>query len=412
MKKRSVLFCLCCLISLFILTSCGSGSTPSESEGTNVKGDSWEEKYGALVNVDYDAINAALPALTEEEKNKVVEIGFRDCDHMIAGPIGEAAGIYENLGIKFNLTKTGKVYEAMSAGQMDAAYMGFAAGQVTAINNGAPFAIASGNHTGGSWYLVVSNDIKTADDLLGKRLAIGSNAATTTSWNEVAQAVGCPVDVSNYEVFDMKDYDEYFAFKAGQLDGFTCCDPWGSYAEYEGVGHILATSWGSATNETSGENAGIHCVLGANTDFLKNYPNLATRLMYAHVLSIQYLYQHPYKAAEIFSEYFDVPVEVSLRTIWTKIIAEGRTINWEMSEGNFKTWFAEHDRWNIPEDYYPDLTMDELDKVWAPDAMNRAYECGVPDFQKFIEEKVDPVLPIGMTFEEFMKVAKEIDGIA
>lgn len=410
MKK--LLIVLMSLILVCFMGACGDQGDDQQSNQGNVSSEgSWEEKYGALVNVDYDAILASLPELTEEEQNKVVEIGFRDCDHMVAGPIGEAAGIYENMGIKFNLTKTGKVYDAMSAGQMDAAYMGFATGQVTAINNGAPFCIVSGNHTGGSWYLVVTDDIQTPEDLIGKRLAIGSEAETTTGWVEVATAIGAPVETDNYEVFDMKDADEFFAFQNGQLDGFTCCDPWGSYVEYLGIGHIMATSWGSATAETSGETAGIHCVLGANRDFLEQYPNLAVRLMYAHVLSIQYLYQHPYKAAEIFSEYFDVPLEVSLMTVYNKIVKEGRTINWEMSEDNFQTWFNEYERWGITGENAPALTMDELDKVWDHTAMDAAYEAGCPVFSEFISEKVDKVFPVGMTYEEFETVAKEIDGI-
>jgi len=386
-------------------------SAPQESKAPEVKELSWEEKYGAYVNVDYEAIIATLPELTEEEKNYTVELGFRDCDHMVPGPIGEAAGIFENLGMKVNVTKTGKVYEAMAAGQMDLAYMGFGAGQVRSINNGAPYCVLSGNHTGGSWYLVVRNEIETIDDLLGTKLAIGSGAETSTSWREVAAAIGAPYEIENYEVFDMSDSDEYFAFKAGQLDGFTCCDPWGSYAEFEGIGKIMGTAWGTATAETSGSTAGLHCVLGANRDFIANYPNLAIRMVYAHALSIQYMYQHPYRAAEIFAEYFDVPVEVGLRTIWIKGIAEGRTINWELENSHFETWLAQYERWGIPAEDSPEITIENIDKVWDRTVMDNVYDLGIPQFSDFIDDKVDKVLPIGMTFDEFMVVAKEIDGI-
>ena len=406
MKKQGRIgaFLLMLLMMLQVLTACSS-DTSSIPESNEVN-----EKYEALVNVDYDKIIASLPELTEEEKDHIVEMGFRDCDHMVAACIGEAAGIYENLGMKVNVTKTGKIYEAMAAGKMDCAYMGFG-GLVKSVYKGAPICIAAGNHTGGSWYLVVSNDIEKPEDLIGKKLAIGSGAEKSTSWHEVAEDIGIPVEISNYEVFDMKDKDEYFAFKAGQLDGFTCCDPWGSYAEYEGVGKIMSTSWGAASGNTEGDEAGIHCCYGFNTNFIEEFPNLATRLMYAHILSVQYMYQHPYRAAEIFTDYFGVPLEVSLRTIWVKMLEEGRTITWDLVENNFKVYLDEYERYGIaPEDRAPS-ELDNLEKVWNREPMENAMACGAPDFAAFISDKVDPVYPVGMSFEEFLTVAKEIDGI-
>lgn len=410
MKKQWRLGSLLLVLFMMLqfLTACSSdtSSTPESKEQSN----GVNEKYEALVNVDYDAIIDSLPELTEEEKDRVVEMGFRDCDHMVAACIGEAAGIYENLGMKVNVTKTGKVYEAMAAGKMDCAYMGFG-GLVKAAYKGAPICVAAGNHTGGSWYLVVSNDIEKPEDLIGKKMAIGSNAETSTSWNEVAEDAGIPVEIDNYEVFDMKDKDEYFAFKAGQLDGFTCCDPWGSYAEYEGTGKIMATGWGAASGNTSGPDAGIHCSYSFNTNFTDQYPNLATRLMYAHILSVQYMYQHPYRSGEIFAEYFDVPLEVGLRTIWVKMLEEGRTITWDLVEENFEVYMNEYERFNIPQEDRAPLELDNLEKVWNKEPMENAMACGAPDFETFISEKVDPVLPVGMSYEEFLAVAKEIDGI-
>lgn len=413
-SKKIAMFAVCLLCAAGLLFAFGRGreATAPVAGGTDprTRPENWEEKYGSLVNVDYDAILAALPPLTDEEQKKVIQMGFRDCDHMVAAPIGEAAGIYKNLGLNVQVTKTGRVYELMAAGQMDAAYMGFGSGQVRAIENGAPFCIAAGNHTGGSYYLVVRSDLNTAEELIGAKLAIGSGAEGSTSWHEMAHALGVPVGVANYEVFDMKDVDEYFALKAGHLDGFICCDPWGSYAEYEGVGRIMATSWGSVTSETSGENAGIHCVLGANTDFLSDYPNLAVRVMVAHVLSLQYMYQHPYKAGQIFAEYFDVPDVVGLRTVWVKTNVEGRTNNWELEQANFRVWLHEYERWGIVGDDRPDVDLNDLGKIWRRETMDRAME-HLPEFGDFIREKVDPVFPMGMSFEEFLAVAREIDGV-
>ncbi len=401
---RMTAFLLVLLIILQLLTACGSDTSSTQAPKEK------NEKYEELVSVDYDEIIDSLPGLTEEEKERVVELGFRDCDHMVAACIGEAAGIYENLGIKVNVTKTGQVYETMAAGKMDCAYMGFG-GLVSAVDQGAPISVASGNHTGGSWYLVVSNDIENPEDLIGAKMAIGSGAEKSPGWHQVAKQANIPIGIDNYEVYDMKDQDEYFAFKAGQLDGFTCCDPWGSYAEYEGIGKIVGTDWGAESGETEGDEAGICCVFGFNNDFIEKYPNLATRLMYAHILSVQYLYQHPYRAAEIFSDYFGIPIEVSFQTIWVKIIEEGRTITWNMVDNNFAVYLERYAYHGIEPEDIPPLELDNLEKVWVKEPMENAMACGAPNFETFISEKVDPVFPIGMSFEDFLEVAKEIDGI-
>ena len=160
----------------------------------------------------------------------------------------------------------------------------------------------------------------------------------------------------------MSDKDEYLRLLPSWM--LTCCDPWGSYAEYEGIGTMLATDWGASKGMTEGKDAGIHCVFGFNTDFIEKYPNLTTRLMYAHILSVQYMYLHPYRAAEIFADAFDVPVEVALRTIWVKATQEGRTITWEMYPENFAVFLEQYEKYNIPEDARPPLELDNLDKVW------------------------------------------------
>ena len=39
-------------------------------------------------------------------------------------------------------------------------------------------------------------------------------------------------------------------------------------------------------------------------------------------------------------------------------------------------------------------------------------DAGVDDFESFIKESIDPVMPIGMTFEDWYNKAKEIDNIS
>jgi NitT/TauT family transport system substrate-binding protein len=174
--------------------------------------------------------------------NYVVQVGYYNCDHMTAAPIAKDAGIYEALGIKVNVTGNGKVPDAMTAGQMDVGYVGTGTIEL-GILKGAPIFAPADNFLGGSWYLVVSNDIKDAKDLVGKRVALGVEPEKRSStWCRLADQLGIPRNESAYQnVAISGDSNKYLAMVAGQLDGFTCCDPWGSMAEYNKTGHIVGT---------------------------------------------------------------------------------------------------------------------------------------------------------------------------
>ena len=54
--------------------------------------------------------------------------------------------------------------QAMASGEMDVGYQGIN-GAIRSVNNGAPLFMAAANHLGGSYYLVVSNDIEKPEDL-------------------------------------------------------------------------------------------------------------------------------------------------------------------------------------------------------------------------------------------------------
>lgn len=96
---------------------------------------------------------------------------------------------------------------------------------------GSPIFTAADNHVAGSYYLVVSNDIKNPSDLIGKKVALGTDAEKNNPcWVQIANNLGIPVDSKKYENFDMSNQDAYLAMKTGRLDGYLCCDPWGSMA--------------------------------------------------------------------------------------------------------------------------------------------------------------------------------------
>jgi len=393
MKKRIISLVLILATSLTLLSACTDSS-----------------KETVIQEIDYDpAAEVAkyeLGEIPEEDKDFVVQMGYRDCDHMVAAIIGEKAGIYEALGLNVVVTKTGKIMEAMSSGEMHVGYQGIE-GAIRSVNQGAPLFMAAANHVGGSRYFVVSNDIKEPKDLIGKKLAIGSGSELSPEWRRWTGELGIPMELKNYEVVDMGDKDKVFALKAGQLDAFSCCDPYASLAEFEGVGKIMAVAWGSHVSDSKEEGWGMCCIYCMNNDFLEQHPELARRLVLAHALSIKYMYEHPYNAAMMFAEGFGVSPEVALRTIYMKTVAEGRTITWQFTEENLNNFIQYYYDYNIPEDEIPKI--EDINKFMSKNLLET---CGIEDFETFLKEaKIDENFPIGISFNEWLEKAMAIDGI-
>ena len=196
MKKRLVAVLLVAAMSMSLLTACHDSS---ESKATiDIK------------QTDYDPEEAVkdfeFGELNETEENYTVEMGYNNCDHMVAAIIGEKAGIYEAMGLKVNLTKSGETTKALISGAMDVGYIG----------------VGASNHTGGSRYLVVSNDISDPSEIEGKTLAMPAKPSENSEWRGWARDYDVSYNAEDYNIVSMGQQDALFALKAGQIDGFVC----------------------------------------------------------------------------------------------------------------------------------------------------------------------------------------------
>ena len=212
MTMRKRLLCLMLAASMLIvgLTGCKDSSNDTNTVQVDYNAEEEVAKYK-----DY------LGEIPEADKDYVVELGYRNCDHMVAALVGEGSGIFDALGLTVNITKTGQIMEAMASGEMDVGYQGIQ-GAIRSVNNGAPLFMAAANHLGGSEYLVVSNDIQEPEDLIGKKLAIGNEPWKSPQWSNWAEDLGIPVMTEgNYEIVDMGETDALLAMKAGQVDCFS-----------------------------------------------------------------------------------------------------------------------------------------------------------------------------------------------
>lgn len=375
------------IMGILVFTGCGNKQALQQSDKSG-------ESLAAQLTKTYN-----LKPLSTEDAKYTINMGYYNCDHMTAACIGKDAGIYEALGLKVNLTGNGNVPEAMSAGKMDVGYAGWTT-TLRAVPKGTPLFIAAQNHTGGSEYLIVSKEIKKPEDLIGKKVSFGTDPETNSiNWAEWADQLNIPVDITKYENFNMSDQDEYFSLKAGKLDAYICCDPWGSMAEYEDTGRVMIRQETMRDGEL-----GTCCKVAMHTKFAEAHPELAKRVLLAHTLSIQYMYEHPYKAAEIFAKNYNVPLEVGLMTMWKKTNEEGRTISWDLNMDELKNQLAAMQKYNVQSD---------VNTVRVEDYVNTTYfdACGAKDFKTFIKESVDPIFPLGMSFEDWKVKAKEVDNI-
>lgn len=326
-----------------------------------------------------------------------IKLGYYNCDHMTAAPVAVEAGIYKDLGLKVETVGNGKVPEAMAAGQMDAGYIG-TKGLVGAIPKGSPIVVAANNHKGGSEYLVASNDIKDPKDLIGKKIAADPDGDLLWT-TDYGPQTGLPVDSSKYECVNIdSSKDAYLAMKTGQIKAFSTCDPWGSVAEFEKTGKIIATS--KYKEESTGKEYNC-CSFALNTNFIKEKPELAEKLVLAHTKAIEYIYTNPVESAKIFAKAYSVDEEVALMTIYKKTVGEGRTLTWKITGDEYKNNLALYKEHKALEEIptYEQVVNDKLLK-----------SCGADDFDKFIKEKVNPVFPEKMNYEDWKAKAMEIDG--
>ncbi len=410
--KKTIVWLLA-LLMVLSLCACGSrggssGAGPGTSSGDPLARTPYQDAPQTVEEIVAGLLEGYdLPELPEEDRDYVVNLGYYDCDHMTAGPIGEAAGIYEALGMKVNVTGNGNVPQAMAAGQMDMAYCGWTT-TLNAIKNGVPLFIAAENHIGGSEYLVVSNgiDIKDPGSLIGKRISFGTDPDTNNHlWVEWTSELGIPKDPDSYEGYAMSDKDEYLAMSTGSLDAYICCDPWASMAVYTGVGSIMMTfqQWiQDDPNEPP-----LHatcCKIAMNRAFADAHPALAQRMLLAHTISLQFIYEHPYYAAEMFSAYYGVPVEVAFMNLWRKLADEGRTLRWDINREWIENNMQHYRNIGVRDDINTLNVLDYVDTTLIDSS-------GCKDFETFIRENIDPVFPEGMAYEDYKARAYAVDGV-
>ena len=101
---------------------------------------------------------------------------------------------------------------------------------------------------------------------------------------------------------------------------------------------------------------------------------------------------------------YNVPLEVGLMTLWKKLNEEGRTITWKLNRDYVHNQMKTMKRLGV---------RDDINSLDIDDYIDLSYfdNCGAKDFDTFIKEEVDPIFPLGMSYEEWRAKDVELDNI-
>ncbi|WP_345800890.1 ABC transporter substrate-binding protein [Microbacterium sp. AZCO] len=188
--------------------------------------------------------------------------------------------------------------EALTAGAIDATYIGPNPSINTFIQSAGKSArVISGAATGGA-ALVVADDIKSADDLKGTTLASPQLGNT----QDVALRTwladeGYKTDTSgggDVHITPTENAQTLTLFQQGAIQGAWVPEPWVSRLVIDGGGHVLqdeADLWPDGEFPTT--------VLLVRAEFLKDHPDVVKNLLQANVDSVQWIADNPDQVADV-----------------------------------------------------------------------------------------------------------------
>ena len=254
-----------------VMAGCASGtstaSVPTEEAAPSVS----ELRLGYFANVTH------APAL----------VGLEE------GLFADALGDVEVTTQVFNAGPA--AIEALTAGAIDATYIGPNPSINTFIQSGGESAhIIAGAATGGA-ALVVADGIDSPDDLAGTTLASPQLGNT----QDVALRVwladeGYKTDTSgggDVNITPTENAQTLTLFQQGDLDGAWLPEPWVSRLIIDAGAHVLqdeADLWPDGEFPTT--------VLLVRAEFLEEHPDVVADLLEGHIASVNWIAEHPDEA--------------------------------------------------------------------------------------------------------------------
>ena len=189
--------------------------------------------------------------------------------------------------------------EVLATGEADMS-AAFASDYLVAIDGGAPISIIGGVHVG-CVEVYASNQVKTIHDLRGKRVVISvMGGAEHTLLSTIAAQVG--IDAENdFKWVENTEFATWPDMLANdEVDAVAAFPPMSYELNDRKIGHVVLN--------TISDDPWRHyfcCMLGAHTDFVKNYPVATKRAMRAMLKANALCTQDPQTAAAMISQHGD-----------------------------------------------------------------------------------------------------------
>ncbi len=155
------------------------------------------------------------------------------------------------------------------------------------------------DHSMGSDGIVATKDIKTIEDLRGKRVAFARDDVGETFISYLFHKRGLSLD--DITIIPRSPDDAWAAFLDGQVDAAVTWEPWLSKAAQRPGGHILVS--------TREEPDIIIDTLNVREDMVEKNPGLVKKLMRGWFKGVEYCKEHPVEASEIIAKHYDVTPE-------------------------------------------------------------------------------------------------------
>ncbi len=188
--------------------------------------------------------------------------------------------------------------EALLSGAIDATYIGpNPAVNAFVRSNGKAVKIVAGSTAGGA-FLVVKAQIRTADDLKGKKIATpqvgGTQDVALRYWLKTKKLASTLEGGGDVSVIPQENSQTLDTFRSGAIDGAWVPEPWATRLILEAGAKVLVDErdlWPNRSFTTT--------ILIVRTDFLNERPDLVSGLLAGQIAAIDYLQKNPAKGQDL-----------------------------------------------------------------------------------------------------------------
>jgi ABC-type nitrate/sulfonate/bicarbonate transport system substrate-binding protein len=156
----------------------------------------------------------------------------------------------------------------------------------------------------GAQQLIVRQNVKTLDDLVGKKIAVMRGTGSEALFNSIVKSYG--FDPTKAELINMAPAEMVQAFVRGNVDAITIWEPNGTLARKAGNGKVLISATRSYIAGKEGPNRihGEQAVLYTSQAFLKEQPATVRAVLVALLKANEFIEANRTEATAILAKEF------------------------------------------------------------------------------------------------------------